>query len=58
MKRCIVQFRDGSYCNIKADTLRISETDDNIILASVGDDLVGAFDMSAVLSLYLSEMKE
>ena len=57
MKRCVVTFRDGSYANIVADHLRICENDENVILAFNGENLVGAIDMSAMFSLYISEEK-
>ena len=55
MKRCIVNFRDGNYANIEADSL--VETD-AVIFSFCKGCLVGAFDLSAVLSIYLSEVKK
>lgn len=58
MKRCIVQFRDGSHANLEADTLRTHPDDANIILATKGPNLIGVFDLSVVMKIYLSEKRE
>lgn len=55
MKRCIVQFRDGAFSNIEADSM--VETDGSIFVFLKGC-LVGVFDLSAVLAIYLSEVKK
>lgn len=57
MKRCIVQFNDGGYCNIVADQLKIGGEDNDAFLVYDRGQLVGYFDARMVLSAYISEMK-
>ena len=58
MKRCVVQFRDGTYANLEGDSLMTHPEDANMILAMRGKELIGIFDLSIVMSIYLSEKKE
>ena len=58
MKRCVVQFRDGNYANLEADVLKTHPDDANLILAMRGPNLIGVFDLSVVMTIYLSERKE
>lgn len=55
MKRCVVQFRDGSFANIEADSL---VENDALVFVFDNGRLVGVFDLSAVLAIYLSEVKK
>ena len=50
--RLIVKFNaDDGYVNIAADRI---EKDDCMFYAFLGKELVGAFDISAVLAVYIS----
>lgn len=55
MKRCVVQFRDGTYANLPADSMCV---EDGMIYAKEADALVAVFDLSAILSVHLSEAKK
>lgn len=56
MKRCVAELAEG-YVNIKADRLELNR-DENMIYAWNGADLAGAFDISAIMKIYISEKKE
>lgn len=56
MKRCVAELADG-YVNIRADRLELNRSD-NIIYAWNGAELAGAFDVSALLKIYIIERKE
>ncbi len=56
MKRCVAELTEG-YVNIIADRLEL-EREENMIYAWNGAELVGAFDVSAVLKIYISEKQE
>ncbi len=58
MKRCVISFRDGTYANLEADTLTMHPDDTNIVIARNGTNLVGIFDLSVVMTVYISEKKE
>ena len=57
MKRCVVQFTGGEFCNIEADRL-VAASDEHIIMAMKGEEIVGVFDLGCVLALYLSEVRK
>lgn len=57
MKRVIVVFADGSFANIQGDRIEF-ERDCSMIFAYSGERLVGAFDISTVLKIYISEKSE
>ena len=53
MPKCVIKFKDGSYCNLIADALI---TTDEYIQAWHGDNrLVGIFLISEIRVAYLSE---
>lgn len=56
MKRCVAELADG-YVNIRADRLELNR-DVNMIYAWNGAELAGAFDISAVMKIYISEKQE
>lgn len=56
MKRCVAELTEG-YVNIGADRLEL-DREGNMIYAWNGAELVGAFDVSAVLKIYISEKQE
>ena len=53
--RCIVKFNDDGYVNIAADRI---DKDECMVYAYYRNTLVGAFDISAVLAVYISGSKE
>ena len=59
MKRCVIQFNGGGgFANFPAERLeRLPETPN--MIAAIDDDgrLAGLFDLSCILSIYLSEQK-
>ena len=55
MKHCVAELRDG-YVNICADRLELNR-DENMIYAWNGSELAGAFDVSAILKIYISVKK-
>ena len=56
MKRCVAELADG-YVNIKADRIELNR-EEAMIYAWNGDELAGAFEISAVMKIYISEKKE
>ena len=56
MKRGVAELRDG-YVNICADRLELNR-DENMIYAWNGAELAGAFDISAIMKIYISEKQE
>ena len=56
MKRCVAELTDG-YVNIHADRLEL-DREGNMIYAWNGAEFAGAFDVSAVLKIYISEKQE
>ncbi len=56
MKRCVCEIKDG-YMNIPADDLQYDNDKDMFFVFNKGK-IVGAFDVSCVLKIYLSEVKE
>lgn len=53
MKRCVAELTEG-YVNIHADRLELNR-EDSMIYAWNGAELAGAFDLSVVLKIYISE---
>ena len=56
MKRCVAEFAER-YVNIGADRLEL-DREENMIYAWNGAELAGAFDVSAVIKIYISEKQE
>ena len=56
MKRCVAELTEG-YVNIYADRLELNR-EDSMIYAWNGTELAGAFDVSAVIKIYISEKQE
>lgn len=52
MKRCVVKFRDGGFCNIEANLLVREE---GIVFVFDATSLVGAFDLGYIDAIYLTE---
>lgn len=57
MKRIVIAFVDGSYTNIPGDRIEF-ERDYSMIFAYSGDRLVGAFEITSILRLHISERSE
>ena len=55
MKRAIVKFVDGGFCNLEADYM---DADDKFVSIHLGDKLVGIFQLEYVKAAYLSEKTE
>ena len=55
MKRCVAEFTER-YVNIGADRLEL-DREGNMIYAWNGAELAGAFDVSAVIKIYISERR-
>ena len=53
MPRCVIKFKDGSYCNLEADSL--ITTGEHIQVWYGENRLVGLFLISEVCIAYLSE---
>lgn len=56
MKRCVAELRDG-YVNICADRLEFNR-EENMVYVWDGNELVGAFDISVLLKIYISDRQE
>lgn len=52
IKRCVVKFSNGSFCNIEADMIVREE---GIIFAFNKTSLAGAFDLGFIDAIYLNE---
>ena len=52
MKRAIVKFKDGGYCNIEADYI---DFDDKYISIHLGNKIMGIFALECILAAYISE---
>ncbi|MBR4308577.1 MAG: hypothetical protein IKT58_03175 [Oscillospiraceae bacterium] len=57
MKRLAALFSDGNYVNFPADRL-VAREDDNTTEAYNGVTLVGVFDRSSILRIYISEKED
>ena len=55
MKRAIVKFIDGEYCNIEADYI---DADDTWVSIHLGDKIVGIFRLEQIKCIYISEKTE
>ena len=55
MKRCVAELTEG-YVNIPADDLQYDNDKDMFFVYSDGK-LVASFDVSCVLKIYMSEVK-
>jgi hypothetical protein len=55
MKRAIVNFVDGGFCNLEADYM---DADDKFVSIHLGDKIVGIFQLEYVKAAYLSEKTE
>lgn len=55
MKRLVVKFIDGDYCNMRVTRI---ERSDSVVFAYENDDFIGMFDLGIVNCLYISEGKE
>ena len=54
MKRAIVKFTDGEYCNLEADYI---DADDTWVSIHLGDKIVGVFRLENINCVYISEKK-
>ena len=52
MKRAIVKFIDGGYCNLEANYI---DADDTYISIHLGDKIVGIFRLEQIKCVYISE---
>ena len=59
MKRCVIQFNGGGgFANFAAERLEMMPEADGLIAAYDADGkIAGVFDLSCILSIYLSEQK-
>ncbi len=55
MKRAIIKFVDGEYCNLEADYL---DADDEYVSIHLDDHLVGIFQLEHVKAAYISDKNE
>ena len=55
MKRLIVKFSDGEFCNMRVTRIERTES---IVFAYDGEDFIGMFDLGCVNCLYVTEGKE
>ena len=55
MKKVIVKFLDGGYCNLEADRL---DCDDKYISVFNGDTLIGIYNIERLEAAYISETTE
>lgn len=54
MKRCVVRFNKGEFCNIEATMI---SRDEGIVYVHKGTELVGVFDLGYVDAIWLTEKK-
>ena len=52
MKRAVVKFQDGGYCNLEADYI---DYDEKYISIHLGNKIVGVFALEFVVGAYISE---
>lgn len=52
MKRAVVKFQDGGYCNLEADYI---DADDKYISIHLGNKIVGIFEFDYIKAAYISE---
>lgn len=52
MKRAIIKFIDGEYCNLEADYM---DADENYISIYLNDHLIGIFHIEHIKAAYLSD---
>ena len=57
VKRVVALFSDGNHVNFPADRL-VARGDDDTIEAYNGVTLVGVFDRSSILRIYISEKED
>ena len=55
MKRLVVKFIDGDYCNMRVSRI---EKIDSVVFAYDGENFIGMFDLGTVACLYISEGRE
>ena len=55
MKRAIVKFIDGEYCNIEADFI---DADDTYVSIHLDDRTVGIFRLEHIKCIYISEKNQ
>ena len=55
MKKFVAHLNDGSYINLKADTMEVI---DNMLHVRDGNNLVAVIDLSAVVAAHISERAE
>lgn len=55
MKRLIVKFIDGEFCNMRVTRIERTES---IVFAYDGEVFIGMFDLGCVYCLYVTEGKE
>lgn len=60
MTRCVVKFTDGTYVNLRADSM--TEEDNGFIgvyrRGNIAFEVVGKFKLEGVAAIYLSETKD
>lgn len=60
MTRCVVKFTDGTYVNLRADSM--TEEDNGFIgvyrRGNIAFEVVGKFKLEGITAIYLSETKD
>ena len=54
MKRAVVKFQDGGYCNLEADYI---DADEKYISVHLGNKIVGIFEFDFIKAIYISETR-
>ena len=57
MKRLVALFSDGAHVNFPADHM-VARSEDDTIEVYNGSKLVGVFDRSSILRIYISEKED
>lgn len=59
MKRCVIQFNGSAgFANFQAERLeRMPDAETMVIAYDANNQIEGIFDLSCILSIYLSECK-
>ena len=55
MKRAIVKFIDGEYCNLEADYI---DADDTYVSVYLADKITGIFRLEYIKCIYISEKNQ
>ena len=56
MRRIVAHFAGGDFVNIEGDRIE-HDSENNMIYAYCGKELVGAFEIDAVIKIYITDRK-